>query len=458
VITLGIDIGSTSIKALLFNADEKKVLSMYARNLDSRVRAAPAHYFEEDPIRVRDLTFEAIREATQYAKSQGKSIERIAFTGQMHGGLFVDKDLQPLTNFVTWQDKRCDEVSDSGKKLIEEIRESVPTKTWDSTGGPIFTGFLGATVHWFIKHDRVPANAFKIFGIYDWLASELCGKAVTDPSSAAAWGIYSIESMEWQKDILRALRIKEAWLPDVVETGGLIGNVSNKFLNQLGLADGTKVVSGMGDTQASFIGSGCGPNEVLVNFGTGSQAMWQRESFARFKDTDTRYLPLGKYLVTVPTLSGGQAYALLADLIQDIVRKFSGVEVDRDKVFETMNRIAQEADDLDSLKVIPYFNGSRTKGESLRASISGLSRENFRIDSLARATLGGMVDEIAAPYLAIPQNERPHSGIVGSGNGIRHNPALRSIAESKFGLPIRLSACKEEAAFGAAMAAAGNLA
>jgi sedoheptulokinase len=127
------------------------------------------------------------------------------------------------------------------------------------------------------------------------------------------------------------------------------------------------------------------------------------------------------------------------------------VELKRAQIYAMMNQAALADDEAAGLNVIPFFNGSRTKGEELRASISGISRENFHIKNLIRATLEGMVEEIAAPYLALPPEERAHAGIVASGNGIRRNPALRVIAEKKFGLPIRLSPFEEEAALGAAL-------
>ncbi len=449
--TLGVDIGSSSIKVLLYNADEARVLSLHSRPLDSRVTNIPAHRYEEDPGRIRELTFEVIREAAVDAQRLNRTIDRIAFTGQMHGGLFVDENFRALTNCITWQDKRCDEQVPDGRKLIDEIRDLVGSDSWDETGGKIFTGFLSATIYWFVKHDRVPEATHKIIGIYEWLASELCGMAFTDPSSASAWGIYSIKLMGWSKEITQALHIQKKWLPEVVPTGARVGRITQAMAQLLGLSNEVEIVSGMGDTQASYLGSGCRADEVLINFGTGSQAMWERDQFARFLETDIRASATGKYLITVPTLSGGQAYALLADLIAETIETFTGQKPDRDAIYRIMNDLALEPQLGEALLVTPYFNGSRTKGEELRASISNISRENFHIRNLIRATLEGMVAEIALPYLQLPKEERKHIGIVASGNGIRRNPALREIAQSVFKLPIRLSNIEEEAALGAAM-------
>jgi sedoheptulokinase len=101
----------------------------------------------------------------------------------------------------------------------------------------------------------------------------------------------------------------------------------------------------------------------------------------------------------------------------------------------------------------PFFNGHRFLGEDLRGAIGGLAPANFNVSNILRATLNGMVDELAMPYFTIPSKVRKHQGLLGSGNGIRKNAALRQVAEERFKMPLRLSPVVEEAAIGAAILA-----
>src|SRR5947209_2670298 len=99
---VGVDIGSSSIKAVLFVPETNEVLHIVREPLRSRVATSG---LEEDPNIIRDQAFTSLRSLTSFAAANNHSIEAIAFTGQMHGGLIVDRELLPLTNFITWQDK-----------------------------------------------------------------------------------------------------------------------------------------------------------------------------------------------------------------------------------------------------------------------------------------------------------------------------------------------------------------
>jgi sedoheptulokinase len=455
-LTLGIDIGSSSTKALLYDPQSSQSVKAFSETLSAKVEDIPSGYREENPEIVFTRTCDLIRTSSKFAEEMGCQIKRIAFTGQMHGGLFVDRDLNPLSNFITWQDKRADEIlQGSQTRLIEEIRASLPAEEWLDTGGRIFTGFLGATACWFLRNKKVPHNTAKMLGIYDWVASRLLGsKATTDPSSASAWGMYSIREGSWSKAILGVLGIPEKWLPEVLESGTVIGTVLNDFASQLNLPNTTEVVRGTGDTQASYLGSGCKSDELLLNFGTGSQAMWEADAFATYPNTDTRYLSPGRFLITIPTLAGGLAFSLLADFFAETLKSLGPITLHTDILFQKMTALAMDASaDADGVTLNSFFNGHRFLGENLHASINGLTPANFNVPNVLRAMLNGMVDELALPYFAAPSTIRRHQVLLGSGNGMRKNAALRHVAEQRFRMPLRLSPVAEEAALGAAILA-----
>src|SRR5438309_825052 len=120
---VGVDIGSSSIKAVLFAPETNEVLHLVRQPLRSRV-SAPG--FEEDPKIIQDQAFATLKSLTSYAIANHHLIEAITFTGQMHGGLIVDRELKPLTNFISWQDKRGDEIHRNGRTYAEELRDWLP--------------------------------------------------------------------------------------------------------------------------------------------------------------------------------------------------------------------------------------------------------------------------------------------------------------------------------------------
>jgi sedoheptulokinase len=449
--TIGVDIGSSSIKAVLFAPEIPKVLKSENRPLNSRVLSLPLGRFEENPISISDLVLEVLSVLAQYARENDHKIKAIALTGQMHGGLMVDEKLKPLKNFITWQDKRGDEIAASGKTFADELAE-ISVK--DPTGAGIHTGFLITTMYWYHKTNTpIPSNEnVKILGIYDWLTSILVGRAVTDISSAAAWGCYDPILLEWRSDLLAAASIDPQMLPEVAEPGAELGKIDKAISQEIGLDADVGIYGSIGDTQGAYLGSECKTDEVLINIGTGSQSMWEMPRTAQMEateGTDIRYLRDGRYIACAPTLAGGEAYRLVCDFFRETVRAFAGIEITDEDAFSTMNRIAQESSSH-GLTFDPIFQGSKFRGDLARGAINGISVDNFHPGQLARALVEGMIEEVARPFFASGEKAN-RVGLVGAGGAIRRNSALRRVAEERFSVPLRLGRFDDEAAVGAAM-------
>ena len=447
--TIGIDIGSTSSKGVLYDVESAIVLRLESDNTRPLIAGLPEGHHEEDASRLRDAAYGVIRRLLEFASERGHAVRAICFTGQMHGGLLVDESLAPLSNFVTWQDKRGDEIFE-GRPLARSINHRISDPEREGIGSDIHTGFLGVTASWWKQKGKLPQDA-KIIGIYDWIASTLTGQLVSDPSSVAAWGLYNIRDRRISDEALQACGLTLSQFPEIVDIGEHIGPV--RTMGHIGpISNSISIVSGMGDTQASYIGSGCKHDEILLNFGTGSQLMIESERFGSYPGTDTRYLSKDKYLIVAPTLAGGKAYAILADFFIDVLQSFDIDVTDRNAIYSRMNELARAASG--GVGFTPYFLGSRTHGENERAAITGLDTNNFRASALTKALLEGMMAEVRDPYCKLPEHLRQQTRVAASGNGMRRNPALRDVAEAAFGLPLRLSEFEEEAAIGAALTAA----
>lgn len=449
--TIGIDIGSTSSKGVLYDMEAGHVLCVEGDATRPAILGLPTGHYEEDPVLLRDAAYGIIARLANYVDAYDCKIASICFTGQMHGGLLVDEKLQPLTNFVTWQDKRGDELV-NGNPLAQTIREKILKDEREAIGTDIHTGFLGVTYAWWKQKGLVPEKA-KLIGIYDWIASTLTGKLTSDPSSIAAWGLYTIKGKHVSQAACDACGISAVALPEIVDTDESIGPISLiRLIGPIGMLEGITVISGMGDTQASYIGSDCRQDEILLNFGTGSQLMIETKDFGRYWGTDTRYLTKDSYLIVAPTLAGGKAYSILADFFIDVLASFDVDVFDRQAIFSRMNEFAMHGES--EVQFTPHFLGSRTHGENLRASLSHLDAGNFRAATVTRALLEGMIAEVKEPYDRLPSYLHSHNGIVASGNGMRRNLALQQIASETFRLPLRMTAFEEEAALGAAITAA----
>jgi sugar (pentulose or hexulose) kinase len=454
-VVIGLDIGSSSIKAVLFAPKENRVLRTHRLPLTSRVATRVPGHFEEDPTAIRDTAFTVIRELAAIARDDAHVVRAIGLTGQMHGGLLTDANLDPLSNFITWQDKRGEEIAAGGETYVEELSKHFAD---DPTGVGIHTGFLLATLHWMKGNGGFPASTTKVLGIYDWIASLLAGRAVTDIASAAAWAMFDPIRKLWREDPLQFAGIPLEWLPEIAEPGLDLGCIESTIARDLGITGDVRILATIGDTQASYLGARCGAGEVLLNFGTGSQSMWETATPVATDGVDIRYLQHDpqrfkggpRWLATAPTLAGGEAYRIVAEFFRSVARDFTGQELLLDETFAIMDRLSLESG-TNGISFDPIFAGSKfAERDWARASITGITTSNLRPASLVRALIEGMIEEIAVPYFRREGHVR-HVGLVGGGGGMRQNMALRQVAEARFGLPLRLSECAEEAALGAAL-------
>ena len=149
------------------------------------------------------------------------------------------------------------------------------------------------------------------------------------------------------------------------------------------------------------------------------------------------------------SLCGGRAYALLESFLRSCAA-LAGYH--GGPLYEAMNQTALTALALtDNWSVDTRFCGTRRDPQG-RGGMAGVGADNFDARHLIAGTLTGMAQELYALYEEMLREGAPRAGVlIGSGNGIRRNPALRMAFERVFDLPMRIPAHEEEAAYGAAL-------
>jgi sugar (pentulose or hexulose) kinase len=221
-----------------------------------------------------------------------------------------------------------------------------------------------------------------------------------------------------------------------------------------GLPAGLPVFGGIGDNQASFLGSVADREQsMLVNVGTGGQVAMYTERYIFDRLLETRPFPRGGYLLVSAGLSGGAAYAVLERFYRDLGAQLFGI-TSQTVLYQTMNQLAASAQPgAGGLRCEPFFSGTRLQPE-IRASWSGVSAENFTPANMTRALLEGISRALrSGGDLMAPHRSRPYRRLVGAGNGLRENPLLARMLADGFCMPLVFPVHREEAAFGAALLA-----
>ncbi|MDR3313068.1 MAG: hypothetical protein LBS96_01265 [Oscillospiraceae bacterium] len=437
---LGLDIGTTSISAVVLSPEGGAPL--YARTIPNAGGLPSARSYErtQDPLRIRSDCFALAAEAM----AQTPGVRGVGLTGQMHGLLYLDASGAPCSPLYTWEDESGNELLPGGDATYAGALQAL-------THYPVASGFGCVTLHAHASQGKIPPGAAQICTIHDYIAMALCGlqRPVMHTSDAASFGLFDLHAQRFDAAAIQKAGLPAALFPAVTKQAQALGHYR-----------GIPVHVAIGDNQASFLGAAAQPEEsVLVNFGTGSQLSMTTPWLPPEEIAPGAELrPLGgdQFLYVGSALCGGRAWAALAavplsnqqDLRQDAKR-------DREAAYARLDALVRDLNPPppgEALVVDTRFAGTR-QNPGLRGGIQNLGLENFTPRHLAWGVLFGMAEELHQFYRA---SGLVRGRLIGAGNALRKNAALRLAVEQTFGLPLHIPPATEEAACGAARCAMGN--
>ena len=439
-LSLGIDIGTTSVSAKLVSLETGEALHTYTLEHRAAIlpdesaatEASAPDAFASDAGKLLKLSLGLVSSAVD----SFPEIVDIGFTGQMHGIVCLDEGGNILSPLFTWQNQ-------FGQRRLGD--ETVFEKIARLTGRKIPTGYGLSTYYALRESGALPEGTRYITTIADLAVMQLCRlkKPVSHPTNAASLGLYDMNEQCFDKAALDALGIDPGILPEIAGDFEAVGEYC-----------GIKLPVAIGDNQAGVFGSLSGNRDLLLNIGTSGQVSFASGSPTLTTDDpccEVRPYFAGKFLHSGSTLCGGRAYSMLADLVSEILDSF-GVSQPREKIYSFLNESADRAEG--GLSVLTRFSGTR-KESSATGAISGITTSNLNISELAHGFLFGMVGELMGLCRKMAdQSEIKGMRLIVSGNAMRKNPALRGIAGEIFGCEPLIPVQTEEAAFGAALYAA----
>ena len=456
---IGLDIGTTSISAVALDPVTGRQIAH--RSIANHAGYAPAPGRAElDLSRLYELTVLCLAELVAQAGLTPDAVQGIGVTGQQHGVALIRADASPAAPAITWQDLRVQQPLPSSDRPVLErfIVQAGGRAAFGHTGCLPAAGFLGPSLYWLALQGALPDPPVTACFVPDAVVSFLTGAAVVcEPTLAASSGIFDIRANCWDSTLLERLNMPARLFPPVGQAGDVVGGLRRELSEAIGLAAGTAVTIALGDNQASFIGSAQEPaRSLLLNVGTGGQISARTDSFHFIPGLENRPFPGGHYLLIGGGLFGGRSYAYLQQFFQQVGAQLLDAKTPTD-LYERMTELAATVPaGCDGLRCEPFFSGSRTD-PTLRASFGGLSPDNFSPAHFARALLEGMADGFWAFFEQMKPVVGTRPLLVGAGNGVRKNRLLARILARRFGMSLLIPSHTEEAAVGAAVAAAVGL-
>lgn len=441
-LTLGVDLGTSKVAAVVVDhAGDVLAHSSEEHRADVPVGKNRS---EQDVTKIFSCAANVVRGLPENLRRQ---IGAVGVTGQMHGVVPIASGGSPAGHLVTWQDGRCRE--DAG------FLDALGSKS----GLQLHSGFGFATLAWMLQHDAAPANMAAAASVHDLFVSRLCGSSrpVTDPTTAASWGGFDLCKGSWDRNAQDALNLPDGWFPQILPSGSRAGTLCSPSAHDLGLVEGIPVGVALGDNQASLLATIQNPaQEISVTVGTGCQLSLLLPAIGNLPDLpptcELRPFPRGMVAIVAAPLAGGAAWQWLGQSVHEWMIAFEMEPPAMDLIFQKLNVLGMEANV--AYHVSPSFVGERHHPDLL-GEIRGLGMNHLSLGSLARGLAAGIFENMRQMVPA--QFLEGRNALVGSGNALRRNPLLRQMAETTFGLPLRMSEAHEEAAAGAAMLASDLL-
>ncbi|MGL4281419.1 MAG: glycerol kinase GlpK [Albidovulum sp.] len=374
---LAIDQGTTSSRAIIFNAAMKIVATAQEE--------FPQHFpssgwVEHDPADLWSTTAATCRSAIERAGLGPNDIAAIGITNQRETTLLWDRKTgKPLANAIVWQDRRTSEFC---RKLKAEGFEPEVTARTGLLLDPYFSGTKLAWLLDNVEGARKRAEAGDLaFGTVDsWLVWNLTGGNVhaTDATNAARTMLYDIVKGRWSKTLCDRLGIPMSLLPEVRDCAADYGTTRPDLFGR-----GVPILGIAGDQQAATIGQACfAPGMMKSTYGTGC--------FALLNTGTKPVMSKNRLLTTIAyQLDGKPVYALegsifIAGAVVQWLR--DGLKIIREA--KETQPLAEAADPEQSVILVPAFTGLGAPywNADCRGAIYGLTRSSGPAE-LARAAL-----------------------------------------------------------------------
>jgi len=434
---LGIDVGTQSVKALLYDAQSQRVADSCSAPLElisdsSGTREQEAQWW-----------LDALAVCLQrLGKAQLAGVRAIGVSGQQHGFVPLGNNGQVLAPVKLWCDTattaECEQISQAfggEQRCIEAV------------GNPILPGYTASKILW-LKHQRPDAYEMldTILLPHDYINFYLTGEKVAECGDASGTGLFDVRNRVWHDGILRALDdtrdLRDA-LPPLADWDAPIGSLRQELATEFGFRPGIVVSAGGGDNMMAALGTGnVAARQLTVSLGTSGTLFTSldkpvvdpRGEVAAFCSSTGGWLPL------LCTMNCTVATELTRSLFDLSLEGFEAAIVDT-----TIG--------ANGVVTVPFFNGERTPNlPTAQGSVFGLNPENYEPQNLLRSAMESAVFGLRGGLSRLQSLGCTFDTVRLTGGGAK-SATWRQMVADVLALPVTVQVNDEGAAMGAAMQA-----
>ncbi|WP_434037181.1 xylulokinase [Formosa sp. 4Alg 33] len=261
---LGIDLGSSSVKVALVDADSgKKIISLHEPPNEMGIIAVNPDWAEQDPNMWWTHVCNAIKRVIKESDVNVSQIKNIGISYQMHGLVIVDKSGHPLRNSIIWCDSRAVNI---GRKALEDLGETFCGEHMLNAPG----NFTASKLKWVIDNEpETYKSTYKFMLPGDFIAYKLTGKMATTKNGLSEGVLWDYKADEVATGLLDYYGIDKNLVPEIVENFTNQGSVNEQASKDTGLPLGAQVTYRSGDQPNNALSLNIfNPGEVAATGGT----------------------------------------------------------------------------------------------------------------------------------------------------------------------------------------------
>lgn len=411
---VSLDFGTSSLKLAVLD-EQMQILATASQPYQYRVYDVDK--VEMDPY----LLLGALAGGMRALSSFAGEIELVAFCTFSPSGVYMDDRFELQYPVITHLDRRAKAQS---KRIVEEFG----AEQFQSITGilPFVGGASVTTLKWMLENKPDVMKNVKIYAhLPTWLYARMTGVLATDPVNASMTGMYeTVTSAGWSKEILEALGIDPALLPEIVPAGSILGKLTKEFAGLCGLRQGIPVALGSNDIASALVGADCVESGMALNVSGSSEMI---SILTHIPATHPRY-----YLRKSAIEGLWQCYStMVGGFGLDWFYRQLCREMSEETFYQTYLPACIRLCDCESTVFCePYLAGDRQSLALKRGAFCGLTLESTREEMLS-SLLKGMNLHMLETLEAVPKGVPISNEISITGGMVR--PEIIDMKQKMFG-------------------------
>lgn len=427
---LGIDMGTTSIKAVAFS---KNATMLYRYAIENETLYPQPGFAEQHPDKILQAVINCVLEVAAYLQQPPLCI---SFSAALHGLIAIDAAGIPLTNCILWSDTRA------AQEALTLHQNGIASEIYQKTGVPVHAMTPLCKLLWLQKNNPdVFKKSARFIGMKEYVLHALTGKYAIDTSLATAMGLCNIYLLQWDDSILSLANISKQQLSEIVQTDAIF-YVKNGVLPNW--ANAIPLVIGAGDGPLANLGMGIiNDRNIAVTIGTSAAARRtiQSPQLDDGMQTFCYHLQHTTYVMGGASNNGASVLQWLKEAILQSNNTYTTLVAETAAIPAGSN----------GLLVLPFIAGERAPlwNANATAAFLGMTQQHTRAHCI-KAVMEGVLLNVYTIILALLKTNSNVESIY-AGGGFAESAEWVQMLADICGLPVQLPATVETSALGAVM-------